>query len=145
MEHIRPLVIKYIYTAAITMIFLSHLLIPAVPLGSSLIIALFVTAALYLAGDRYLLQRFGALLTSVGNFVIAAIILALAGPFVRQAVGAGAVLATAAATGVAEWVYYRYIRTEINIGEKDENIAPAHDFFDGSETPPEIDEENPEQ
>lgn len=145
MEHIRPLVIKYIYTAAITMIFLSHLLIPAVPLGSSLILALVVTAALYLAGDRYLLQRFGALLTAVGNFVIAAIILALAGPFLRQPVGAGAILATAAATGVAEWVYYRYIRSEVDIGEKEESMASDQDFFNGSDAPPEGGEDNPEQ
>ena len=145
MEHVRPLVIKYIYTAAITMIFLSHLLIPAVPLGSSLIIALVVTAALYLAGDRYLLQRFGGLLTAVGNFIIAAIVLALAGPFLRQPVGAGAILATAAATGVAEWVYYRYIRSEVDIGETEGNPASGQDFFNGSEPPPEGGDENPDQ
>ena len=127
------------------MIFLSHLLIPAVPLGSSLIIALVVTAALYFAGDRYLLQRFGTLLTTVGNFVIAAIILALAGPFLRQPVGAGAILATAATTGVAEWVYYRYIRSEIDIGEKEESMASGQDFFDGSEAPPDGGDEDQEQ
>ncbi|NLA26676.1 MAG: DUF2512 family protein, partial [Firmicutes bacterium] len=57
MEHIRPLVIKYIYTAAITVIFLSYLLIPAVPPGSSLVIALAVALVLYFLGDRILLPR----------------------------------------------------------------------------------------
>ena len=91
MEHIRPLIIKFIYIAAITMIFLGYLLVPAVPMGSTLLIALVVTLVLYFAGDRYLLPRFGALPAAIANFIIAAVILVLAEPFVRQDIGAGGI------------------------------------------------------
>ncbi len=140
MEHIRPLIIKFIYTAAITLIFLSYLLIPAVPLVSSLLIALVVTLVLYFLGDRFLLERFGALPTAIANFVVAAVILALAGPFVRQTVGAGAILATAAVIGVAEWIFYRYIHSEVGTAAGGGEIASAPDFFGGEETAPENDE-----
>lgn len=155
MEHIRPLIIKFIYTAAITMIFLSYLLIPAIPMSSSLVIALVVTLVLYFVGDRYLLPRFGALPTAIANFIMAAVILALAGPFVRQNIGTGAILATAAVTGVAEWVFFRYIRGEIGTAAEAGDMASAPEFFGGGETPPESeesgndhgegDEEKPEQ
>ncbi len=140
MEHIRPLIIKFIYTAAITMIFLSYLLIPAVPMGSSLVIALVVTLVLYFVGDRYLLPRFGALPTAIANFIMAAVILALAGPFVRQTIGTGAILATAAVTGVAEWVFYRYVRGEIGTAAEGGEMASAPDFFGGGEAPQESEE-----
>lgn len=137
LEHIRPLVIKYIYTAAITVIFLSYLLIPAIPLGSSLVIALVVALVLYFVGDRLLLMRFGALPTAIANFVMAAVVLALAGPFVRQTIGTGAILATSAVTGVAEWIFYRYIRTEIGAGGDGGEMAPAPNFFGDGEKMPE--------
>ncbi|MFY9541923.1 MAG: DUF2512 family protein [Dethiobacteria bacterium] len=155
MEHIRPLIIKFIYTAAITMIFLSYLLIPAVPMGSSLVIALVVTLVLYFVGDRYLLPRFGALPTAIANFIVAAVILMLAGPFVREDIGTGAGLATAAVIGVAEWVFFRYVRGEIGAVSETENMASKPEFFGGDDSPPEIDdsgsgrseehEERPEQ
>ena len=140
MEHIRPLIVKFIYTAAITMIFLSYLLIPAVPISSSLVIALVVTLVLYFAGDRYLLPRFGALPTAIANFIIAAVILVLAGPFVREDIGTGAVLATAAVIGVAEWVFFRYVRSEMGIVSETENMASAPEFFGGGESKPESDD-----
>lgn len=108
METIRPLIIRYLYIAAITIIFLTYLQIPAVPLGTSLILALFITPALYLAGERYLLPQFGAVASAIANFVLTAIILSLANTFVREQIATGAILSAAAATGVAEWFYFRY-------------------------------------
>lgn len=145
MEHIRPLVVKFIYIAAITIVFLSYLLIPAVTLGSSLIISLVVTLVLYFAGDRFLLQRFGALPTAIANFVIAAVILALAGPFVRQTIGTGAILATSAVIGVAEWLFYRYIRSSIGAASGGAEMAPVPDFFGSDEKLQQNSEEEGEQ
>ena len=140
MDHARPLLIKFIYIAAITMLFLSHLLIPAVPHGSSLIIALAVTAVLYLAGDLYLLPRLGALPTAIANFIIATVILALAGSFVRQPIGAGAILATAAVMGAAEWLFYRYLRDEVAAPAGEEGILASPEFLGGAEPLPEDEE-----
>jgi hypothetical protein len=155
LEHIRPLIVKFIYTAAITMIFLSYLLIPAVPMGSSLVIALVVTLVLYFLGDRYLLPRFGALPAAIANFIAAAVILVLAGPFLRENIGTGAVLATAAVIGVAEWVFFRYVHGEIGAVSEAGNMASKPEFFGGGDSPPESDdsgagrseehEERPEQ
>lgn len=108
METIRPLIIKFIYIAAITIIFLTYLQIPAVPLGTSLILALFITPVLYLAGERYLLPQFGAAASAIANFVLAAIILSLSNTFVREQIAAGAILSAAAVIGAAEWFYFRY-------------------------------------
>ncbi|HOB87730.1 MAG TPA: DUF2512 family protein [Bacillota bacterium] len=135
MEHIRPLIIKFIYIAAITMIFLGYLLVPAVPMGSTLLIALVVTLVLYFAGDRYLLPRFGALPAAIANFIIAAVILVLAEPFVRQDIGAGGILATAAVIGVAEWVFFRYLRSQMGMVTEEENMASAPEFFGSVEEP----------
>ncbi len=135
MEHIRPLVIKYIYTAAITVIFLSYLLIPAVPPGSSLVIALAVALVLYFLGDRILLPRFGILPTAIANFIMAAVVLALATSFLRQATGTGVILATAAVTGVAEWIFYRYVRGEIGAALEGEISPPSNVFGDGEHLP----------
>lgn len=141
MDHARPLLIKFIYIAAITMIFLSHLLIPAVPHASSLIIALVVTAVLYFAGDLYLLPRLGALPTAIANFIVATVILALAGSFVRQPIGAGAILATAAVIGVAEWLFYRYLRDEVSTSAEGREMLASPEFPGGEEAPPEGGEE----
>ncbi len=129
MEQIRPLLIKFIYIAAITMIFLSYLLIPAVSLGSSLIIALAVTVVLFFVGDQYLLTRLGALPTAIVNFIVAAVVLALGGSFLRRPIGAGVILATAAVIGVAEWIYFRYIRSEIGALGEGEEILSAPEFL----------------
>lgn len=114
MDYIRPLLIKFIYTAAITLVFLTYLLVPSVAIGSSLIIALFITLVLYFAGDRFLLTRFGTLATAIANFVLAAIVLSLAGGFLTEPLGAGVILATAAVIGVAEWFFFRYARAEVS-------------------------------
>lgn len=137
LEHVRPLLIKFVYTAAITMIFLSYLLLPAVPMGSSLIIALVVTVVLYFVGDQYLLPRFGALPTAIANFIVAAVILALGGSFVRQPIGTGAILATAAVIGLAEWVFFRYVRDEIGTPAEGKELLSSPEFLGGSETIPE--------
>jgi hypothetical protein len=137
LDHVRPLLIKFIYIAAITMIFFSHLLLPAVPMGSSLVIALVTTAVLYFAGDLYLLPRLGVLLTAIANFIIAIVILALGSSFVRQPIGAGAVLATAAVIGVAEWIFYRYIRDEIGTSAEGKEMLSSPEFLGGEGTPPE--------
>lgn len=147
MEHIRPLLIKYIYTAAITMIFLSYLLIPAVPMGSSLIIALVLTLVLYFVGDQYLLPRFGELPAAIANFIMAAVILALVGPFVRQTIGTGAVLATGAVIGIAEWVFFRYVRNEIGTPAEGGEMLSSPEFLGESGVTPESEESGsaPEQ
>ncbi len=113
MEQIRPLLIKYIYTAAITIIFLTYLLVPSVPLVNSMIIALFITLILYYAGDRFILPRFGTLATAISNFVFAAIVLAVANGFVPETLTSGIVLAAAAVIGVTEWFFFRYARSEV--------------------------------
>lgn len=151
-DQIRPLLIKFVYIAAITMIFLSFLLSPAVPVGSALIIALVTAVVLYFVGDRFLLQRLGALPTAIVNFIVAAVILALGSPFVSQPIGAGAILATAAVIGVAEWVYYRYIRDEISAPAGEEGMLSSPEFLGGSgpatgggESPEPDQDDNPEQ
>jgi hypothetical protein len=110
LEHIRPLIIKYIYLAAITIIFFTYLLVPSVPLSSSLVIALFATLVLYFVGDLFLQPRFGSVAAAIGNFILAAIVYSLASAFVQEPLTAGAVLAAAAVVGVVEWAYYRYAR-----------------------------------
>jgi hypothetical protein len=134
MEHIRPLIIKYIYTAAITIIFLTYLLVPSVSLGSSMIIALFITLVLYFAGDRFLLPRFGTLAAAIANFVIAAVVLSLANAFVREPLGTGVILATAAVIGVAEWFFFRYARTEVSPAAEGGEIASFPEFLGDHET-----------
>lgn len=136
MEHIRPLVIKYIYTAAITIIFLTYLLVPSVALGSSMIVALFITLVLYFAGDRFLLPRFGTLTMAIANFVLAAIVLSLANAFVTERISTGAILATAVVIGVAEWFFYRYVRTEISPGVEGE-ITSLPEFLGENQPHPE--------
>ena len=110
MDQIRPLVIKFIYIAAISLIFLTFLLVPSVPLLSTLVMAAVITLVLYYIGDRFILPQYGALTASIATFVLAALVISLAGSFIRQSLTAGAVFSTAAVIGVAEWFYYRYVR-----------------------------------
>ena len=123
MVQIRPLLIKYIYTAAITILFLTYLLEPGVALTTSLIAALFITLILYLAGDRFLLPRFGSIATAIANFVLAAIVLALANGFVREEITTASILATAAVIGVAEWLFFRFARSEVAEGSDISSFA----------------------
>lgn len=110
MEEARPLIIKYIYIAAITAVFLTYLAVPSVALGSSLLIAMFVTLLLYFAGDRLLLPRLGITATVIANFIMAALALSISNMFVRLPITTGAIFATAAVIGVVEWFYYRFAR-----------------------------------
>lgn len=137
MEHIRPLLIKYIYTAAITIIFLTYLLVPAVDLGASLLVALFITLVLYFAGDRFILPRFGTLSAAIANFVLAAVVLALANAFVREPIGTGAILATAAVIGVAEWIFFRYARAAVIPGAEGQEMASVPEFLGDNQPQPE--------
>lgn len=115
MEQLRPIIIKYIYIAAITLIFLTYLMVPSVALGSSLVIALFITLLLYYAGDRFMLPRFGALATAIGNFVIAALAYSVANLFVREPISVAAIFAAAAVIGVVEWFYFRFARGAVGV------------------------------
>lgn len=133
MEYIRPLLIKFIYTAAITIVFLTYLLVPSVAIGSSLIVALFITLVLYFAGDRFLLTRFGTLATAIANFVLAAVVLSLAGGFLTEPLGAGVILATAAVIGVAEWFFFRYARAEVSPALEGEGAMEMMPEFLGDE------------
>lgn len=128
--------IKYIYIAAITLIFFSYLMIPSLGLGTSLVMALFVTLVLYFAGDRFLLPRFGALATAIGNFILAVLAFSVSNLFVREPLATAAVFAAAAVIGVVEWFYFRYVRGATigatTAGENlfpftDENISSARD------------------
>lgn len=110
MDQIRPVVIKFIYIAAVTLIFLTYLLVPSVPILASLVVSVVVTLVLYYIGDRFILTRYGALTASVANFVLAALVFSLARSFIRQPLSAGAIFSSAAVIGVAEWFYYRYAR-----------------------------------
>lgn len=116
MEHIRPLVIKYIYTAAITAILLTYILVPSVALGTSLVIALFVTLALYFVGDLIILPRYGNVPAVVANFVMAAVILALANAFTVETISFAAAIVTAVGIGIAEWFFHRYVLESEAIG-----------------------------
>lgn len=129
METVRPLLIKYIYIAAITIIFLTYLQVPSVALGNSLILALFLTLALYFAGDRYLLPRFGTVASAIANFVIAAIILSLSNAFVREPITTGTILSSTAVIGVAEWFYFRYARSEITPGMAGGDVSTFAEFL----------------
>ncbi|MEW5786002.1 MAG: DUF2512 family protein [Bacillota bacterium] len=134
MEQIRPLLIKYIYTAAITILILTYLLVPSVALGSSLIIALFITLVLYYAGDRFLLPRFGTVATAIANFVLAAIVLAVANGFVREPITTGSILTAAVVIGVAEWFFYRYARSEVSPATAGGDITSFAEFL-GEDNP----------
>jgi hypothetical protein len=129
METIRPLLIKYIYIAAITIIFLTYLQVPSVALGTSLILALFVTLALYFAGDRFLLPRFGTVASAIANFVIAAVILSLSNAFTREPITTGAILSSAAVIGVAEWFYFRYARSEVTPAMEGGEVTSFAEFL----------------
>lgn len=129
METIRPLLIKYIYIAAITIIFLTYLQVPSVALSTSLILALFVTLALYFAGDRFLLPRFGTVASAIGNFVIAAVILSLSNAFVRETITTGAILASSAVIGVAEWFFFRYARSEVTPAMEGGDVSSFAEFL----------------
>ncbi len=110
MDQIRPVVIKFAYIAAITLIFLTFLLTPSVPILASLGISVVITLVLFYAGDRFALPRYGALTASIANFVLAALVYSLARSFVTQPLSGGVVFSSAAVIGVAEWFYYRFIQ-----------------------------------
>jgi hypothetical protein len=144
MEQIRPLLIKYIYTAAITILFLTYLLEPAVALTASLIVSLFITLILYYAGDRFLLPRFGSIATAIANFVLAAIVLTLANGFVREDITTGSILATAAVIGVAEWFFFRFARSEVNPSVVGNDVSSFAEFLgDNPDENPAVEAENP--
>ncbi len=113
MNHIISLVIKYIYTAAITSILLTYLLVPSITLGASLGIALALTLVLYFTGDRYILPRFGNLPTVIFDFVLAGVIISTSNLFMVQTVTFGAALVTGIAIAAAEWLFHGYIMREI--------------------------------
>ncbi len=110
MDQVRPVVIKFIYIAAITLIFFTFLLVPSLSILSSLVMSAVVTLVLFFVGDRFILTRFGALTSSIANFVLAALVFSLAGSFISRPLSAGAIFSAAAVIGVAEWFYYRYVQ-----------------------------------
>ncbi|HOL18334.1 MAG TPA: DUF2512 family protein [Bacillota bacterium] len=142
METARPLIIKYIYIAAITIIFLTYLQVPSVALGTSLILSVFIALALYFAGDRFLLPRFGTVASAIANFVIAAVIFSLANAFVREPVTTGTILAASAVIGVAEWFYFRYARSEVTPATEGEDFSSFAEFL-GEPAPGNEEEGNP--
>ncbi len=141
METARPLIIKYIYIAAISIIFLTYLQVPSISLGASLILSVFITLALYFAGDRFLLPRFGTVASAIANFVIAAVIFSLANAFVREPVHTGTILAASAVIGVAEWFYFRYVLGEATPVAEGEDFSSFAEFL--GEPAPGNEAENP--
>lgn len=133
MNHITSLVIKYIYTAAISAILLTFLIVPSITLGASLGIALALTLALYFLGDQYILPRFGNLPTVIFDFVLAAVIISLANLFMVQTVTFGAAVVTGIVIAAAEWVFHQYVMTDIEPATAEEigGFAPMAD--DGGE------------
>ncbi len=104
------MIIKYIYIAATTLIFFTYLMIPSLGVGTSLVMALFVTLVLYFAGDRFMLPRFGTLATAIANFVLAVLTFSVSNLFVREPLSTAAVFAASAVIGIAEWFFFRYVR-----------------------------------
>lgn len=129
MNHIIFLVIKYIYTAAISAILLTYLLVPSVSLGASLVIALFVTLALYFIGDLNILPRFGNLTTVIFDFILAAVIIGLANLFMVETVTFSMTIVAAVVIAAAEWFFHHYIMREVVPAAVNEqgSFCPASD------------------
>ena len=128
MDQLRPIVIKFIYIAAITLIFLTFLLVPSVPILASLGVSVVITLVLFYAGDRFVLPRYGALTASIANFVLSALVYSLARSFITQPLSGGAIFSSAAVIGVAEWFYYRFIQfSPVMGGEIGGDQSPGSD------------------
>ncbi len=146
MDQIRSLIIKFIYIAAVTLIFLTYLLVPSVPILASLVVSAVIALVFYYLGDRFILTHYGALIASIANFVLAAVIFSLARSFIRQPIPAGAIFSSAAVIGVAEWFYYRYARqAPVMEGEIGGEQIPGPGEHQGSEGGPEGQEQEQEQ
>jgi len=146
MDQIKPIIIKFIYIAAITLIFLTYLLVPSVPIAASLVTSVAVTLVLYYVGDRFILTRYGALTAAIANFVLASLVFSLARSFIRQPLSAGAIFSSAAVIGVAEWFYYRYaMEAPVMEGEAGEiQASNAGEHREGTEMQEER-QEQPEE
>jgi K+-sensing histidine kinase KdpD len=112
MRHTNALILKYILTAVVMLIFLTLLLSPSVSWITSLVIALFVTGISYAAGDLFILPRYGTTAATVSDFIMAAVIIWIASSFIARAIPAGTIIATAFFIGVAEWFFHRYLQGE---------------------------------
>ncbi|MFY9113949.1 MAG: DUF2512 family protein [Dethiobacteria bacterium] len=120
MDHKMNLLIKYVYTAVITSVLLTYLLVPSISLGASLIVAVFVTLALYYLGDLYVLPRIGSLGAVFVEFIVAAVIFGLSNLFMTEIVTFSMAVVTAAIIAAAEWFFHRYLSMNIDAAVEDE-------------------------
>lgn len=114
------LLIKYIYTAVITSVLLTYLLVPSISLVASLIVAAFVTLASYFIGDLYVLPRMGNLGAVVVKFALAAVIFGLSNLFMAEVVTFSMAVVTAVVIAVAEWFSHRYLTMDVDTAAEDE-------------------------
>lgn len=114
------LLIKYIYTAVITSVLLTYLLIPSISLVASLIVAAFVTLASYFVGDLYVLPRVGSLGAVIVKFALAAAIFGLSNLFMSEVVTFSMAVVTAAVIAAAEWFSHRYLTMDVDTATEDE-------------------------
>ncbi len=112
MNHAPSILIKFIYTAAITATMLTFLAQPALALSSSLLIALLLTFALYLAGDLMVLPRYGNQVTVVFDFVLTSILLGFSNLVMPQTAPLGGVITSAIIIAAAEWLFHSMLQQE---------------------------------
>lgn len=125
MNHVSNLIIKYIMIGVISIIFLSLLLTPPIPLANTLIIALFVTGILYVIGDLFILPGSGNYAATAANIIMAALILWAASFFIIQNIPVSTAIITAIVIGAGEWVLHRFQQTKVPAGEEPGEEQPG--------------------
>lgn len=112
MKHIRALLIKLVFIEALTL----AILLPAarVSTGQALAVGLVSTALLYLTGDLIILPLLGNLAATIADFGLATLIVWFSPLYTgARSVTLGTALMLAAAIGVAEYFFHRYLRQNV--------------------------------
>lgn len=107
MKQVTAMVIKYVMIAAISAILLP--LMSTVTVAQALVIALLITLAAYLVGDLLVLVNMGNLSATVGDGVIAALVVWLSTLIFLVSIPWWAIIITGAAVAAGEWFFHQYL------------------------------------
>lgn len=112
MKHLTALVIKFVFTAVITLLILTGM--SGVNAGPALWVALILTLALYSVGDLTVLPVYGNVAASLSDAALALVLVWIA-PFYApmRAISFTSTLAAAALIGVAEYFFHGYVENRV--------------------------------
>ncbi|WP_134217755.1 DUF2512 family protein [Pelotomaculum sp. FP] len=113
-RHVTALLIKFVMIAIISIVLLP--LFSQITAIQAFVIALVLTIVAYLAGDLWILHRYGNVYTTIADVVMAALVIGIADQILHytMTITAAGWIITLALIAFGEWYFHKYLVIPMN-------------------------------